>query len=87
MLTPSAEGGSGTRHHHLMFTLMSHLTECVDGDRSGDVVTQLVAGVAGVVTPILHTDRVKQELRLITEDLIIKMYNVSHTLYILTSSP
>ena len=62
---------------------MYHLTECVDGDRSGDVVTQLVAGVAGVVTPILHTDRVKQELRLITEDLIIKIYNVSHTLYII----
>ena len=47
-------------------------------------MTQLVAGVTGVVTPILHTDRVKQELRLITEDLIIKIYNVSHTLYIIT---
>ena len=40
---------------------------------------QLVAGVAGVVTPVLHADRVQQELRLITEHLIIII--LYHTLY------
>ena len=57
---------------------MGQLTECIDGDRPGDVVTQLVAGVAGVVTPVLHVDRVQQELRLITKHLIIMMYCIAH---------
>ena len=54
---------------------MGQLTECVDGDGAGEGVTQLVTGVTGVVTTILHTDRVKQQLRLLTEHLIIEVEN------------
>ena len=38
-------------------------------------MTQLVTGVTGVVTTVLNTDRVKQQLRLLTEHLIIEVKN------------
>ena len=38
-------------------------------------MAQLVAGVTGVVTTVLHADRVKQQLRLLTEHLIIEVEN------------
>ena len=56
-------------------TLTGQLTECVDGDGAGEGVTQLITGVTGVVTTILHTDRVKQQLRLLTEHLNIEGEN------------
>ena len=54
---------------------LGQLTECVDSDGDGQGVTQLVTGVTGVVTTILHTDRVKQQFRLLTENLIIEVEN------------
>ena len=38
-------------------------------------MTQLITGVTGVVTTVLHTDRVKQQLRILTEHLVIEVEN------------
>ena len=38
-------------------------------------MTQLVAGMTGVVTTVLHTDWVKKQLRLLTEHLNIEGEN------------
>ena len=59
----------------MLVTLTRQLTECVDSDGAGEGVTQLIAGVTGVVTAVLHPDRVKQQLRLLTEHLIIEVEN------------